>query len=265
MLGLQLWRAALPQACFERFPPRESRLRSRGSPELRIGLPNRKRDALRRVVPSVFRPFSELSRPSKHRRNLPHWQVSGATYFVTFRLIDSLPDGVRKEIEIACEAWLSAQGIRHRKQVRLLPDDAQLEFRRLFTAREEQWLDAGRGCCALRGEECRATVVETLRAFDGQRYALDGWVVMPNHVHVLVQPINEWELGTIVASWKKFSARKINALLKRSGSLWQEETFDHVVRDRERLEKFRRYIEENPRKARLAPGEYETGSGSGLL
>jgi putative transposase len=216
-------------------------------------------------VTAEFRPFSDLERPDKRRRNLPHWDTPGATYFVTFRLADALPAGELKKLEIACAAWLRAYGISHRRQVRLLPDGAQHEFRRLFTAPEERWLDAGQGACVLRDPQCREAVIEMMLLFDATRYALDEFVIMPNHVHALMLPLGGNELLDILATWKKFSARQINGLRKRSGTLWQAESFDHIVRDRERLEKFRDYIRQNPVKARLREGEYTLGNGSGIL
>jgi REP element-mobilizing transposase RayT len=104
-----------------------------------------------------------------------------------------------------------------------------------------------------------------IRLFDARRYALDEFVIMPNHVHALLQPLGGAKLSDIVAPWKKFSARQINAGLKRRGALWQAEWFDHIVRDRERLEKFRVYILGNPAKAGLRSGEFTLGKGSGIL
>ncbi len=157
-------------------------------------------------------------------------------------------------------AWnLSPEAVPH------LPEAAQKEFRRLFTAREEEWLDSGRGCCVLRDSKCRQHVSETLHSFDGVRYSLDHWVIMPNHVHLMMQPKDGWSVGDIAASWKKFSARRINALRKQTGNLWQTETFDHIVRDRDQLDRIRRYIEGNPGKARLRDGEYALGRGTGVI
>jgi putative transposase len=217
------------------------------------------------AVSASFRPFSDLQTPEKRRRNLPHWEVPGATYFITLHLADSLPAGVLREFDIACAAWLRAHQVSHRRQVRLLAEEAQQEFQRLFSAREERWLDTGRGCCALRNSSCRAFVLEALCSFDGNRYALDAWVVMPNHVHALVQPFNGWAMATIAASWKKFSARRINATLGKAGQFWRTEMFDYIVRDRDQLERFRRYISDNPIKARLSAGEYELGRGIGVV
>ena len=76
-----------------------------------------------------------------------------------------------------------------------------------------------------------------------------GWaryVIMPNHVHVLVRPIMEHKLPDILHSWKSFTSHAIGKALGRTGALWQDESFDHIVRDEHQLERFGLYIAENP-------------------
>lgn len=180
-------------------------------------------------------------------------------------MADALPAGALSEIESSCTTWLRIHGLNHRREVETLPLSLREEFRRLITKTEERWLDAGHGSCVLRESECRQWVAEAVAAFDGTRYALDSFAVMPNHVHALLQPTGEWEITKIVASWKKYSALRINRLLGREGSFWQRESFDHIVRDRDQLERLKRYIEENPRKARLREGEYHLARGTGIV
>lgn len=213
-------------------------------------------------MPAIFRPFSELARLDIHIRNLPHWDIPGATYFVTFRTADALPAGAVQKLQIELESWLRTHGLEERSEVHRLSNEARLEFRKRFTIREEQWFDAGYGTCALRSFGCREFVVETLHAFDGTRYALDDYVIMPNHVHVVLQPLYAWKRSDILASWKKFSARRINEICGESGTFWQKESFDHIIRDRDRLDRARIYIAENPAKARLKTGEYHLGRGT---
>ena len=85
---------------------------------------------------------------------------------------------------------------------------------------------------------------------------------MPNHVHVLVRPIGEHTLSQILHSWKSFAAKQINAALGRDGKVWQDESFDNIVRDEAALEKFSFYIQENPARAKLNAGEFRVGHGS---
>jgi putative transposase len=224
----------------------------------------------RGILPSThlmlprFRRLDDLPAPHVRRRNLPHWETPGATYFITFRLADSLPAGVIRELEKRMQAWLQAHGLKSRDEVGLLSMRQQQEFQKLFTTEKHRALDAGHGSCCLRAAGCRAAVVALLRERDGSRYRLDRYVIMPNHVHVLVLPVEGWSLSTITGDWKRHSARQINLILNRAGGLWQDESFDHVVRARERLDAFRRYIEGNPAKARLGNGAYTLGTGSGI-
>ena len=212
-----------------------------------------------------FRPLHQLPKPSIRRRNLPHWEVHGATYFLTYRLADALPSGVLRELEVACEAWLKHQGLRNRSEVKKLSPLKRCEFRTVLREEEERWLDAKHGACILREDCARKPVVESFREFDGKRYSLDGFVIMPNHVHVLVLPFSGWSLAEIIGTWKKFSSRRINQILGTTGPVWLEETHDHIVRDAYELSVYRRYIEDNPAKARLRAREYELGCGDGIF
>ena len=86
------------------------------------------------------------------------------------------------------------------------PENRDTERRK----RIEAWMDAGHGSCVLREPAIASMLQNSLLFFDGQRYRLLAWVVMPNHVHVLFQPVNGWTVAKIVASWKKFTARNIS-------------------------------------------------------
>lgn len=94
----------------------------------------------------------------------------------------------------------------------------------------------------------REVIAACLKKLDGAEdgYALDAFVVMPNHVHVLVSPRDKAELSEICRTWKSVTAHEVNKLLGRSGPLWQQESWDRIVRSPEHLEKYRRYIRENP-------------------
>jgi REP element-mobilizing transposase RayT len=211
-----------------------------------------------------FRPFSELRYIEAHRRNLPHWESPGATYFLTFRLADSLPAGLLRELQIQRSAWLRAHSIENKQSIEQLESTLRKEYHRRFTAQEQRWLDEGYGRCLLRRSALRKHVAAALHHFDDERYLLDAFVIMPNHVHALILPLAEHSRSDITASWKKFSARQINGVLNERGTLWQEETYDHIVRDTEQLESYRQYIAANPVKARLRPDEYTLGNGSGV-
>jgi REP element-mobilizing transposase RayT len=186
---------------------------------------------IRSLMPDDLR-FADLH---AHTRRLPHWELEGAVYFLTFRLADSLP--ARALVE--WEAELSASK-------RPATEIARERFRRM-----ERALDAGRGSCALAHSEIAQTVVENLRHFDPSRYHLLAWCVMPNHVHVVAQLASEISLAKVLLSWKSYTARRANTILGRSGVFWQREYFDRIIRDAAHLGRAVRYVRDNPAKAGL--------------
>ena len=143
-------------------------------------------------------------------------------------------------------------------------DDEWEEYSLLFPVRMEEWIDAGNGECLLGCPENSKIVVECLRHFDGERYALDQFVVMPNHVHAIVAPAGSHSLSKITQTWKSFTSHEINKRLNRTGKLWQDESFDHIVRSAAQLDFYRKYIAENPVKAKLDKSRFCLGSGSGV-
>jgi REP element-mobilizing transposase RayT len=118
-------------------------------------------------------------------------------------------------------------------------------------SRLEELLDSGAGACWLRDPRIADLVEASLLHFDGERYRLLAWCVMRNHVHVLVEPADGVRLGDIIGSWKRFTARKANERLGRSGPFWQDEYWDRYIRDGRHFAAAVSYIEQNPVKARL--------------
>ena len=175
-----------------------------------------------------------------HQRGyLPHHDVPGVTQFVTLRLHDAMPASRRSE----WEALLRIEDNRQRR------------------TKLEAYLDRGFGECWL-GQPRIASLVEgALRFFDGQRYRLRAWVVMPNHAHVLVE-VWETPLAEVLRSWKGFTARAANKLLGREGAFWQREYWDTRMRNAEQARTAVRYIEANPVKVRLAGEAKEWAWGS---
>lgn len=192
---------------------------------------------------------------------LPHWRQSGCTYFVTFRLADSLPQSVRREIESVREAWLRARGINVRAdhwtaQFAALPAAERFVLERQLGRLLHQALDQCHGQCVLRDPAGAQIVATALEHFHGSRVWTGDYVVMPNHVHALLTPMNDNELEDVLHSIKSFTANRINERLQRSGVLWQRESYDHIVRDREQLHAYQAYIAANPAKAKLSSGEF---------
>lgn len=176
------------------------------------------------------------------RRNLPHWRQEGRTYFVTFRLHDSLPQEKLSAWRKTRDEWLLNNS-------EPWSPEQRHEYHELFSEKIQHWLDAGHGSCLLRDPALAQIVASALKHFDTQRYDLAAWVVMPNHVHALLTPLPGFDLGKILHSWTSFSAHEINKKAGRSGDVWQHETYDHIVRDPESLWHFAKYIVDNPGQA----------------
>jgi REP element-mobilizing transposase RayT len=200
----------------------------------------------------VLQQFDPDAEVEVRRRNLPHWRQPGATYFVTFRLADSLPQAKLAALRAEREEWL-------KRNPPPRSAAALVGYQALFSNRVEQYLAAGYGACWLKRPEAADIVARALAHFDGKRYQLGDYVVMPNHVHVLVTPVAGQELWALLHSWKSYTANRINELVGRQGALPQEEFYDHIVRDEDELLAFRAYIAENPIKARLSSNEYRQG------
>ena len=205
----------------------------------------------------LFTPFDPSAPVARYGRYLPHWRQPGTTYFVTFRLGDSVPAVKLKQWEHELKTWLEKHPEPHCEADRL-------EYHQRFSERFQEWLDAGEGECLLKNSKVSAIVENELLHFDGERYVLGHYVIMPNHVHVLIRPLGDAVLAEITHSWKSFAAHEINGLLNRKGSLWQPESFDCIVRHEAQLEKFSAYIYENPTKAKLKPNEFRLGAGSSV-
>jgi REP element-mobilizing transposase RayT len=183
----------------------------------------------------------------KHRANLPHWQQGDVWIFLTWRLADSLPEGVVRKITQQRDDW---------QLVHPKPRDEETlkEYNRLFTLRFEELLDEFHGSCCLRNPAVRGIVTDAFHHFDGDRYDIASFVVMPNHVHILFRIIGDHSLGDIVHSWKSFSAHGINKHLGRTGALWQREYWDRLIRSQKHFDWTMQYIEKNP--VKLREGEF---------
>ncbi|MEM1295684.1 MAG: transposase [Verrucomicrobiota bacterium] len=171
---------------------------------------------------------------------LPHWHQAGTLYFVTFRLADSIPQEKLQLLSEERDLWHKENPMPHTREQRT-------EYYRQFPARFEEWLDSGYGSMILADREANKLVCNALVHFDGDRYQLEEFVVAANHVHVLVAPRGSHPLSTILHSWKSFTAKELLKLpitenLATTPTVWQQESWDHIVRSEGSLEKFREYI-----------------------
>ena len=203
------------------------------------------------------------------RGYLPHFESGEVVQHATLHLADSLPlESIKRWTESLNRLPLEQRDAEHRKRLELL-------------------LDAGYGSCVLQERAIASMVQSALLHFDGERHRMIEWVVMPNHVHVLLQMINGWELGKVVGSWKKFTAARIVAHRKslngnnvldkktledggsKTGNLdvcrqpvWHREYWDRFVRNEEHLKNVVKYIHRNPVSAGLVERaeQWEWGS-----
>jgi len=194
------------------------------------------------------------------RGYLPHVKREGVSYFATFRLADSLPKEVLLKIRGQRAQRLTAfyaQQEQAKKVGAPGPDSNVLrQIERDYFRQVEGYLDKGIGECWLRRPEIAGLVAGAMKFFEGQRYLLKAWVVMPNHVHAVVWPMPNHTLSKIMQSWKGYMAREANKLLDRAGTFWQPEPFDHWIRNDEEGARCCGYVVNNPVKARLcAPPE----------
>lgn len=172
---------------------------------------------------------------------LPHFDLGARPQFVTFRLADSIPKAVLQR----WEAELAA-----------LPDGPR---RHALLLRVEHFVDGARGSCVLGRPDIARIVIDRLRHRDGADYDLHGFVVMPNHVHVIFTPRPHEQLGRIVKAWKAFSARFANERLGTAGAFWAADYYDRFIRDERHFATVLKYVAWNPVKAGLCrhPQEWE--------
>jgi REP element-mobilizing transposase RayT len=115
----------------------------------------------------------------------------------------------------------------------------------------EEYFDRGFGKCSLRDPRIGELMAGALRLWDGKRYRLVAWCVMPNHVLVLFRLLPGYELAAVMRSWKSYTARMANRILGGSGMFWQREYYDRLIRNEEEFERAIRYVMSNPERAGL--------------
>ncbi|MBS2000648.1 MAG: transposase [Candidatus Obscuribacterales bacterium] len=169
----------------------------------------------------------------RSRGYIPHFDAGSVPQSITFRLFDSLsPEQIYR--------WSIEQG-------RLTPE--QRKSQEVFML--DSCLDQGEGAKWLMQPKIADLVQRAMLFFDGERYDLHGWVVMPNHVHALFTPKKADGLAEIVGGWKSYTAKEANKILGRKGPFWQKEYYDRVVRNPRHFDRVKDYIENNPVKAGL--------------
>ena len=193
--------------------------------------------------------FNEYVEVRKTGGKLPHWEQPGATYFLTWRLADSIPEELMVKWRRGRDGWLLANP---------KPWDAgqEADYHRIFSMEVERLMDKGHGSCVLREKRLRAICEESFASGEGARYEMHSWVVMTNHVHLLFSMEEGESLEKVVGGWKKFTARRMNEMLGMEGALWQRDYFDTMIRDWKHMIRVARYVRRNPAKAKLREGEF---------
>ena len=179
---------------------------------------------------------------SKTKRNLPHWTQDKATYAVTFRLVDSLPQSVLKKYLGIKKQWSDLETQALSKGDTSLACDARKRLAVAYHETMEAALERGEGSDWLKNPEIATVVANAIKHFDGERYDLLTWCIMPNHVHAVVRPLGDHQLPAILQSWKAYTAREANRILKRTGGFWQQESYDHLIRGVDDFYNQRNYI-----------------------
>lgn len=193
-----------------------------------------------------FNPYADIRMTQNH---LPHWEQPGVPYFVTFRLADSIPTELLRELDHERRVWQELHP-------QPLSADEEADYHRRFSTRIDEWMDEGYGSCALRDPALRQYVEKSLQFGQGDRYNLLSWVIMPNHVHVLFILHPAWRLEDMLHGWKLHTARQIHQAQGKRGQFWQHDYFDRLIRDGVHLRNVVRYIRRNPTKARLSSNEF---------
>lgn len=188
----------------------------------------------------------------RHSKHLPHLTPKGGIFAVNFRLADSVPQAV-------AEQWRSERDAiveRAKSQQRDLTPDEEDLLRYYFSERIEELLDKAEGECLMKQPEMAALIETSLKHFDGERYDLIAWCVMPNHVHVVFRPLGGHTVSAITHSWKSFTSHAINQQLGRDGSVWQEESYDRKIRNAEELHAQALYAFENAIRAGMSDWQW---------
>lgn len=229
-------------------------------------LPADMHDGFNLAAPPGFVGFDEQKPMRIYHRHLPHWRQDGATYAVTFRLGDALPQSKLQELKRHRERWEIANPESR--------DEAQWKaFAKNITAMTERWMDEGYGVCHFRVPSNAELVGNALRFYEDTKCSVPCFTVMPNHIHAIMKPRAGFELETVLKTIKGWLSRQINQRTSNSPSqrnagasvhnspnssqgLWAQESYDRIIRDEEHLYRVVQYIGRNGSAVGLYKNEY---------
>jgi len=207
-----------------------------------------------------LQPYNPEDNTTVSRRKLPHWEQQGCTNFITFRLNDSIPRSKFEDWNQRRMNWLNRINVDPNTSSADLTDklntEQKTEYYQKFTQYYHDLLDSGLGSCLLKKAKNAKILADTLLFFDQNRYRMGDFIIMPNHVHLLITPLEPWSISQLLQSWKRHSAREINKANLQTGTLWRAESYDHIVRNEQQLIRIQKYIKDNPNNLTLSEFYY---------
>ena len=206
-------------------------------------------DSFQREPPEGFRGLQPDIPITFYARHLPHWRQKGASYFVTFRLNDALPPQQLRELVELKRQW-------EVKNPGPKTEDLWEKYAREITTKIEAWLDAGYGACYFGQPQHSRLLANALRHYQGTRCDVRCLIVMPNHAHAVIKPLDDFELEDTLGLIKGYVAHQINQQRNATGPIWEQESYDRIIRDLHHLENVIRYIGRNGVKAKLPLEKY---------
>lgn len=204
------------------------------------------------IIESDDLPFDSIQFLEKRKHveiwghKMPHWFQIHKTMFVTFRLADSLPHHKIEEY-LADRAMM-------REESKILGNKPRKYYDEMMEHKMESWLNNGHGSCILGNENVRQIVVEALRHYNYREYLLHSFIVMPNHLHILLSPLIDKPINNIIGRIKGFTSFKIKKLLGIDSEIWQQGMFDRIVRSDDEFKKYVDYIINNQKN--IPPDRY---------
>ena len=180
--------------------------------------------------------------------DLPHWHQDGKLQFVTFRLADSLPQTKIAYLKQVVDKFAAAHP-------RPWTEDVKKEYWSLIGPVESKLLDNGYGSCILKKPSVRKIVSDAILYKDGIDYDVLSFVIMPNHVHLLIRLRGDSTIMKVMHSIKSYTSNSINTFLGRTGAVWKKEYFDRIIRSESHLKNCLDYIRENPK--HLCESDYQ--------
>lgn len=196
------------------------------------------------TAPPGFRGFDEAGPLTIYNRLLPHWRQPGATYFVTFHLADSIPAAKRHELWSMKRDW-------ERRHPPPVTEENRVAYAKLMFQQVEHWLEAGSGACWFREKSFADELHRSILHHHGRKYEIGCFVIMANHCHLTMRPFHGVALEREVGRIKQTVATCINRHRGKAAALWNEESYDRIVRDEEHLYRVIQYIGSNPRRIGL--------------